>query len=907
MKKLFLFIISLFSFLTISIAQEICNDGIDNDGDGFIDCFDGDCASDTACDGFYMGNDASCEAEPNAFPQFMLTLGYQSVNYAALNLSRIAIGDLDRDGIPEILSTNLYQDRIFILNGADASIKHEVSTNNPSRNSGSMVNLQNDNCGEVFIINENASNSYNISSFDCELNLLWTSERLYQNPVHLGYADFDRDGQAEMYYKDEIRDPITGIRIVETSGTDWDDIPSGAVAVDILGDEDLELVLGDKIYSVNLGNRSENSGSLTLLATIPTAYQTKRGSYSSAQGSSISVADYNLDGNLDVIVSGADAGNITSVFLWDVINNVVKTFNDPRLLDPDYEFGWMRGTGRVNIADIDGDGQLNATFVSGQYFYALDENWEHLWQDNLGNPAPAVVNEETSGITGATLFDFNGDGKSEIVYRDEDFLYIMNGDDGTVNTQIPCRSRTGMEYPIVADVDADGSTEICITCASENYKPETPGRNLDLTTPAEVRIYKSAGEPWVPSRRVWNQHGYFNVNINDDLTVPKNQQKHQMVFSNGVCTPGPHRPLNNFLNQSPFLTSDGCYAYAAAELNMIQSSFSVNAVDCLSEDFTVSFDFENIGDVAVNGQIPVTFYDGDPLVAGATKLNTELISVNISVGETVSAQDIPVNGTGGNFRLYAALNDNGSSTPSPITFPTSNFLECNYENNLASSAVTLFPFQLSTEVVDNISCSTGGTPANGSIRAFYLLDETEIIAELDFYWFNGSSVDDTPDYLGSNYTGLSAGTYTVFATDKIAGCSSDTVQVVVEDSERTLEADISIDRGNENCQNPNGKLTVALNGGEPVGDFEYEWYQGNSVGGGLQISNSNIAIGLVSGIYTVLVTEKATGCQTIESINVPDETNPPVVTASATDIACTDTDTGIVSASVDGETTGFIA
>jgi len=108
MKKiLFLIVFSIVS-TSFTIAQEICNDGIDNDGDGFIDCFDGDCSENSACDGFYLGNDASCEAEPSAFPQFSLALGYQSSNDASLNLSRIAIGDLDRDGIPEILSTNLY-------------------------------------------------------------------------------------------------------------------------------------------------------------------------------------------------------------------------------------------------------------------------------------------------------------------------------------------------------------------------------------------------------------------------------------------------------------------------------------------------------------------------------------------------------------------------------------------------------------------------------------------------------------------------------------------------------------------------------------------------------------------------------------------------------------------------------
>ncbi|SMG29110.1 Por secretion system C-terminal sorting domain-containing protein [Marivirga sericea] len=1230
-KTLFLVILPLF-FISFSNAQEICNDGIDNDGDGFIDCFDGDCISDAACDGFYMGNDASCVAEPSIFPQFTLSLGYQSNNNASLNLSRIAIGDLDRDGIPDILSTNRNDDRIFLLNGDDATIKHQATTNNPSFRSAAMANLQDDNCGEVFIINENSGSDYRIRSFDCELNELWVSERFNQDPVFVSFADFDRDGQAEMYYKDEIRDPVTGTRIVASTTGNWNNIPSGGVAVDIVGDADLELVLGNRIYAVELNGRTQDVGTLTLLATMPSAYQTKNNSFASAQSSTTSIADYNLDGNLDVIITGANGGNVSSVFFWDVINNTAKVFNDP-IGTGTYQFGWQRGMGRVNIADLDGDGQLNAAFVSGQFLYALDENWEPLWVDAFGDPAPVVVNEETSGITGATLFDFNGDGKSEIVYRDEDYLYIMNGNDGSVNTQIHCRSRTSVEYPIVADVDADGSTEICVTCASENHLPGTPGRNLDLSTPAEVRVYKSGGEPWVPSRKVWNQHGYFNVNINDDLTVPQNQQKHQLVFSDGVCTSGPNRPLNNFLNQAPLLTSDGCYAYSAPELNLIEPSLAINSSSCSSQDFTVSFEFENNGDVAISGQIPVTFYDGDPLVADANKLNTELITLsNFSVGETFTAENISVNGQAENFTLYAALNDNGSTTPSPISFPTTNFLECDYSNNIAllevsgqtitsitqsetiislptscsesngqleveavssdntsgfnfkwfqgsaatgtpfftesgvnisqainltsglytvvatdidngcvneavfnlpfadsqeiditsitnitscdgqtdgeitmelnpvslpdvdesnyiirlyegsdvssypiaakngiasqssytfsglsegdytietigdesldscsvysfvgvedntppdlklsrgffltppncpdeqfavsfdfkniggapfsgdvpitfydgdpliagtnklntelvtisnldvdqvASAVDLsvngsggnftlyvvlndngsttptpisfpnsnflecdytnnissvgiypIPFALSTEKTNNITCSSDGSSLapNGSARVFRLVSGAEVTADYDFFWFNGTTVDGPPDYTGAVYTGLSAGTYTVFAKDKLAGCSSDTIQVVIDDTAENLEAAITVDNGNSNCLNPNGQLTISINGGEPVGNFDYEWYEGNTVGGGLQISNSHIANNLESATYTVLVTEKATGCQTIESAQVPEETATPVVTATATDIACSDTGTGIVSASVGGETTGY--
>lgn len=903
MKKILL--LYVFALLSIGYAksQEICDDGIDNDGDGFIDCFDGDCADNSVCDGFYLGNDASCEAVPSEFPQFSLRLGDKSPNNVTTALSRIAIGDLDRDGIPEILTTNRYRDRIFLLTGSDASVKFEASTNNPFYNNAAMVNLQNDNCGEVFIVNIHGGDNFTISSFDCQLNLLWTSERLYKDPVFLSFADFDGDGKAEMYYKNEIRDPVTGVKIVANTGVNWDIIPGGPIAVDILGDKNLELIIGNKIYSVNLGNRSENAGSLTLLKTMPVSFQPKQNSGQTPQNTTTSVADYNLDGNLDVIVTGANGGNVTTAFLWDVTNNTVKTYSDPSNplapgYDSKYQFGWEQGMGRVNIADLDGDGQLNAAFVSGKYLYALDENWNLLWR--------VSVNEETSGITGCTLFDFNGDGQSEIVYRDEDNLYIINGNNGTVNTSQACRSRTSVEYPIVADVDADGSTEICIVCVSDEHNSGTPGRNLGLEAPAEVRIYKSGSEPWVPARRVWNQHGYFNVNINDDLTVPRNQQKHHLVWSSGTCAVGPVRPLNGFLNQSPFLSSEGCPTYASPDLNIIESTFSVTSPTCPDEDFTVSFDFENIGDVPLSGFVPITFYDGDPTIAGSNKLTTDSISLNnFNVGNVGSIVDLAVRGTGGKFTLYAVLNDNGSTTPTPISLPNSNFLECDYINNIVSAEVNPVPFELSTETTNNITCSATTVAPNGSARAFRLVGTTEETAAYDFFWFNGTTVDSTPDFTGAIYTGLSAGTYTVFAANKLVGCTSDTVQVEVRDSVRIINANITIDRGNSNCKTPNGKLTVSVNGGEPVGNFTYEWYEGNTVGGGLQISNSQVANSLKAATYSVLVTEKATGCQTIASEVVPDSTSIPVVTASATDIVCSDTNSGSVSASVGGATTGY--
>ena len=62
---------------------------------------------------------------------------------------------------------------------------------------------------------------------------------------------------------------------------------------------------------------------------------------------------------------------------------VVKTFSDPiagnftiqncqgktgTSTDDYYKNGWHQGTGRVNLADLDGDGKLNTAFVSGNSY-----------------------------------------------------------------------------------------------------------------------------------------------------------------------------------------------------------------------------------------------------------------------------------------------------------------------------------------------------------------------------------------------------------------------------------------------------------------------------------------------------------------------------------------------------------
>ena len=725
--------------LTISqvLSQEICTNGIDDDGDGFIDCYDGECSGGPSCADFFYGNPIVCKDEPTENPTFAMKLQWGSEDRSADSHATPAVGDLDNDGLPEVVVINRLDERLFILNGEDGSTAFTYDLGYQPENGIVLANLDGGDCANIYISRDNSTT---ITALDCEANFLWESNASDRVGI-MGIADFNGDGNSELYYKTEIMDAATGNILVTGTNDNWvQKYAHSAIAVDILDDSEcadcsgLELITGNQIWAINIG-----AGTRTLArdlndlfaAEIPTnnkRYYTKY--FNTTQNRTcISVADYNQDGHVDVLMPGAygsSNSSQTTIFFWDVFNSSYLVY--------DGGVNHNKGTGRLNVSDIDGDGLMNTTYVSDQILYALDENLGVLWTKG--------IDEGSSGFTGTTVFDFDGDGAAETIYRSEYYLYIINGTDGSTRTTIPCKSRTQEEYPLVADVDNDGSSELCVPCYTSNNTNFSPYSN---TRYSQIRIYEAdGGEIWQPSRRVWNQHGYYVVNVNDDLTIPAEQQDHTAIFGTTDCQTGAtieNRALNGFLNQTTFLESDGCPSYVSPDVNLA-GNISATPSQCPLNAFEVTFDIENTGDTDIYGTLPVTFYNGDPETSGATKLNTEFWNFNSTplLEGATETLTFTVEGSGGDFDLYISLNNNGQNPP--INLAGGGFPECDFTNNIGNVSVTYQTFTLTAnKLEDNRKCDAS-KPDNGEAEAYF---EGTLGGELETIW-------------SEDFTGLSNGT-----------------------------------------------------------------------------------------------------------------------------------------------------
>jgi CARDB len=132
--------------------------------------------------------------------------------------------------------------------------------------------------------------------------------------------------------------------------------------------------------------------------------------------------------------------------------------------------------GPPTIGDFDGDGLPELGVAAQGAFTVYDIDCGANPRPNgvcppgqcdfNGGACPADIawsrqtQDDSSSVTGSSIFDFEADGISEVVYADECFVRVYDGNTGDVIFSQYRSSCTWHENPIIADVDGDFRAEL---------------------------------------------------------------------------------------------------------------------------------------------------------------------------------------------------------------------------------------------------------------------------------------------------------------------------------------------------------------------------------------------------------------------------------------------------------------
>ncbi|KXZ69129.1 carboxypeptidase regulatory-like domain-containing protein [Acinetobacter venetianus] len=163
--------------------------------------------------------------------------------------------------------------------------------------------------------------------------------------------------------------------------------------------------------------------------------------------------------------------------------------------------------GTPTIADFDGDGAADMGVAGARAYTVMRNDGSVIWS--------IPVQDTSSQITGSSIFDFNNDGKFEVVYADEDYFRIYDAATGAEIYKLINSSHTASEAPIVVDADADGHADVIFV------SNRSGGGRAGKT--AGLRMISGKNKDWANTRNIWNQYSYHVTNINDDLTVPTHE------------------------------------------------------------------------------------------------------------------------------------------------------------------------------------------------------------------------------------------------------------------------------------------------------------------------------------------------------------------------------------------------
>jgi hypothetical protein len=439
-------------------------------------------------------------------------------------MSTPMVGDLDRDGIPEIVFSSFTRDPVLagapsgyngrgvlrVIRGDNGAIKGSVLDATWAPNgvtSPLLIDLDGDGYGEIVYV-DTAETS--VIALNHDLSPRWKFTR--PGTVYgVGYAcmggpaaaDLDGDGRSEIIAgRLVLRENPSRQPEMVFEGGDGAACTSFAKNFDPARPNTMQVLMGDGLYAADG----------TKLWTFAPAQKSGLLAASDIDPANPGLEIVTVRQSMVSLVRASDG-----VVLWERSvpqSQLCQGANGP----------YPGSGGPPTIADVDGDGALDIGVATGRFYTVFKKNGDYLWYKE--------TRDCSSSITGSSLFDFNGDGRNEVLYADELFARIYDGQTGNTLFELPNPSGTLLENPIVADADGDGTSELIL--ATNNYMGASfyndagPRAAEVMNVPPGIRVYQARSQSrWVPTRKVWNQYSYFVDNVTDELrpTSPAQARK----------------------------------------------------------------------------------------------------------------------------------------------------------------------------------------------------------------------------------------------------------------------------------------------------------------------------------------------------------------------------------------------
>jgi hypothetical protein len=390
--------------------------------------------------------------------------------------------------------------RCYVLDGATGTLHHALATDVDESVTPALGDIDGDGMMEIVTVTPDGF----VTAFEHDGTLKWVSTtaqwtvtaatpyRAFGHAIAL--ADIDEDGDVEILSGGMVVDH-TGQLLWTTSSAPglW----SANVLADLDGQPGLEIVTGNAAYHAD-------GSPYYAVPGLETGFP--------------QVANLDADPQPEILVTTQQG-----LTLLEHDGTVVYQDLRPTGVDAGAN-AWIRP---AVIHDMDGDGDAEFAVSSATYYTVYRPDASIVWSSPV---------YDESGIAGGTAFDFLGDHSAEAMYADEKNLFIFGGS-GQVLLSTPRSSGTVTEYPVVADIDNDGSAEIVVVSGYYWGAPASP----------LVQVVRDREDRWIQARRIWNQHTYHVTNVREDGTIPQHEvpswtrlntfRSNAQIDGAGVCVP----------------------------------------------------------------------------------------------------------------------------------------------------------------------------------------------------------------------------------------------------------------------------------------------------------------------------------------------------------------------------------